>query len=248
MSEYWYESFFRGIALDCWRKFATPELTCAEVDFLLGELAIQPGAHFLDVPCGNGRHAIEIASRGYRATGVDLASESIAEARAEAERRSLPVEFILSDMRKLPPGPFDAAYCMGNSFGYLEEGGQEEFLAAVAHALKPGARFILDSGHIAETLLSVLEFEKSYELGDMTLGLKHDYDAVNSVLRTEYSFIRNGVTERRNGEAHMYTSGELWRMLRRAGFEYAAAYGGIDRAPFRFRSPKLMLVAQLRSA
>ena len=62
----WETNFFRGIALEAWRRCVTAEITSTEADFLERALAIQPGANLLDVPCGNGRHAIELS----RASGL----------------------------------------------------------------------------------------------------------------------------------------------------------------------------------
>jgi cyclopropane fatty-acyl-phospholipid synthase-like methyltransferase len=45
--------------------------TVAEVEFLLDVLTLEPGSRVLDLGCGTGRHAIELASRGFRVTGVD---------------------------------------------------------------------------------------------------------------------------------------------------------------------------------
>ena len=61
-------------------------------------------------------------------------------------------------MRDLPwPGQFDGAYSLGNSFGYLDDDGNAAFLKSVAAALKPGARFVLETGYVMETLLPVLQ-------------------------------------------------------------------------------------------
>ena len=90
MPSNWYENFFHGVALDLWRKVVTPEQTRAEADFLEKALALQPGARVLDVPCGNGRISLELASRGYQGTGVDIAEENIQEARqAGTDRKSV---------------------------------------------------------------------------------------------------------------------------------------------------------------
>jgi len=225
-----------------WRGVATPEVTRAEADFIARELALQPGASILDVPCGNGRHAIELASRGYRLTGVDLAAGFI----NEATRRDSAVTFVRSDMRRLPPGPFDGAYCFGNSFGYLEEGGDETFLAAIAGVLRPGGRFILDTGHAAESLLPNLKDDATYQVGDIGMVLHHEYDPPRSVLRTQFAFTREGRTESRWGEAHLYTTAELKRMLARVGLYPIAWYGALDRTPYHLRSNRLLLVSQLR--
>src|SRR3990172_6994626 len=142
----WYKSFFHGVALDFWRKVISPDQTRAEVDFLERSLSLQPGARVLDVPCGFGRHAVELAARGFRVTAVDLSEEAISEAQERTEAAGLTVEWIQADMRDLPwRSEFDAAYCFGNSFGYLEPAGTSAFVHAMARALKPGARLALDS-------------------------------------------------------------------------------------------------------
>ncbi len=245
MSSHWYQNFFHGIALDMWRRAVTPEQTREEVDFLTQELAIDPGGHLLDVPCGNGRHAIEFASLGFRVTGVDLSSEFIAEARGEAERRRVAIEFVESDMRTLPAGPFDGAFCFGNSFGYLEEGGAEDFFAAVAHSLKPGARFVLDTSHAAESLLPNLPTTGFYELGDLTMAISNQYDPLNSLLRTEFVFTRNGTEDHRVGEVRTYTVAELGRMGSRAGLRRIAAWSSTTHAPYQPGMRRLLLVYEL---
>src|SRR5882762_7459486 len=95
----WYEDFFHGIALDLWRKAIRPEQTKAEADFLVNVLQCEAGSHLLDVPCGNGRLSLELARRGYRVTGVDIAEEFIEEARAATNTGETPVpQFLLGDM------------------------------------------------------------------------------------------------------------------------------------------------------
>ena len=80
----WYQNFFHGLALDLWRKALPPEHTKAESGFLVQALQCGAGSHLLDVPCGNGRLSRELASRGYRVTGVDISEEFIEEASAMA--------------------------------------------------------------------------------------------------------------------------------------------------------------------
>ena len=92
MQSNWYEEFFHGLALDLWRKAVTEEQTKAEADFIAGILDLPNGARILDVPCGNGRHSIELAKRGIRMTGVDLSDEFIAEARQTAALGQLNVD------------------------------------------------------------------------------------------------------------------------------------------------------------
>ena len=176
----WYQNFFHGIVLDLWRKAVSPEQTRAEVDFLVRILQLSTGAAVLDVPCGSGRHAIELASRGMRMTGVDLATEEIAEARARAAAAALTLDWHHRDMRDLPwQTAFDGGYCLGNSFGYLDSTGTRTFVQAVARALKVGARFVLDSGMVAESVLPNLKAREWTQVDDILFLEANRYDTSN---------------------------------------------------------------------
>jgi len=95
----WEVEFFRGVALDMWRRAITPEQTQAEAAFLEKALELRHGSQVLDVPCGNGRHSIELARHGHHVTGVDLSEEFIAEARDAAA--GFDARFELGDMRQV---------------------------------------------------------------------------------------------------------------------------------------------------
>lgn len=63
-----------------------------EVEFLESVLGVPAGAAILDVGCGTGRHAVELAGHGYRVTGLDLSAGMLAEAAKaaeEADRKSV---------------------------------------------------------------------------------------------------------------------------------------------------------------
>ncbi|HVB74545.1 MAG TPA: hypothetical protein VNE38_13400, partial [Ktedonobacteraceae bacterium] len=60
-----WEAFFDNHAPHYMQNVFTRN-TLAEVDFLLEVLSIAAGASILDMGCGTGRHAIELARRGYR--------------------------------------------------------------------------------------------------------------------------------------------------------------------------------------
>ncbi len=241
----WYESFFHGIALDCWRRAVEPELTGAEADFLWQELETAPGARLLDMPCGHGRHALELGRRGCRMTGVDISGENIAAARGAAAAAGMEVEWIQSDMRRLAwDSVFDGGYCWGNSFGYLDHAGTVEFLAALARSLKPGARFVLDYGAVAEALLPALKERQWFQVDDILFLADRRYQAAESRLDIDYTFIRGGVSETRPASQMIYTAGEIGRLLAAVGLETLAAYGSTGREPFRLGSPRLILASR----
>ena len=58
----------------------------AESTFIEESLGCEAGAMILDLACGTGRHACELASRGYQVVGYDLSLSMLA--RASTKRRS----------------------------------------------------------------------------------------------------------------------------------------------------------------
>src|SRR6184192_511686 len=154
MDEHWYESFFTSLALDFWRAAVPASATAEEVEFLVRKLEVEPPARLLDLPSGLGRHALALARRGYRVTGIDIAPEAVEAARREAREMGVETDFLVGDMRRAPPGsPYDGAYCFGNSFGYLSHEDMKRFARNVFDAVRPGARWAIDTGSAAESLL-----------------------------------------------------------------------------------------------
>ena len=240
----WWKSFFHGIALDLWRAAVTDEQTKNEADVIQKLLALPGGASILDVPCGNGRHCLELAGRGYAMTGLDIAVSFIEEARAKAAQRGLAVTLHAGDMRHLPwREEFDGAFCFGNSFGYMSDADNAAFLKSVAEVLKPGGRFVLQSPMVAEAYLPQFKEHMSYEVGGIKFEVAHQYNLAQSRLETEYTFTRDGKTEKRVGSHRVYTYRELCGLVGEARFDAFDAYGANDREPFRLGSPILSLVA-----
>ena len=241
MQSNWQETFFRGVALDAWRRILTVEMTRSEVDFLEGVIDVGPGAQLLDVPCGNGRHAIELATRGYKMTALDLSEEFIIEARGAT---ALPIRWVRDDMRSLTwASEFDGAFCFGNSFGYLNREEAQAFLAAVARALKPGARFVIDTGMAAESILPSLARTRWFRLGDILMLSENRYDAAESRLDIDYTFVHRGEVETRPTSSYVFTAGELCRMLADAGLRPIELLGSFNRDPYQIGSPRLILVS-----
>ena len=213
----WWENFFEGVAVAMWLQALLPEHTSREADSLLRMLDVSPGAEILDVPCGGGRLSLAIARRGYLVTGVDWSSEFLDHARsADASHQ---VTWERRDMRHLPwPGRFDGAFCVGNSFGYFDDEGNAAFLQAVRAALKPGARFVLETPMVLENLLEHLHQRPWWKVGDVYLLVENRYDQARGRLDIEYTFVSNGRVETRCGSHRAYAYRELADMIAASGF------------------------------
>lgn len=245
--ENWYQDFFQGLALEVWRVAVPPEQTREEADFLQTHLALGDKANVLDVPCGNGRLALELAKRGHRVTGVDMAAPFLEDARRDSPAKAA-LTWERRDMRDLPwRNEFDGAYCFGNSFAYFDATGTEAFLSAVAGALKPGGRFVLDTAMAAETVLPDLEDRAWMPVGDLLLLVEHQYHAAEGRLDTAYTFVRDGRQETRHACHWIYTLGEIRRMLGKAGLRPLDQWEGTDSdhpMEYQYGSPRLLLLAE----
>jgi SAM-dependent methyltransferase len=242
MHSKWQADFFRGVALEMWHRAVSPEQTRAEADFLEKVFQAAPQAELLDVPCGYGRHAVELASRGYSLTGVDSSQEFLADARAAT---SLPIRWILGDMCELHwESEFQGAYCFGNSFCYLDTAGARKFLAAVAASLVSGGRLVIDTGMAAESILPSLGKGRHHRLGDMIMLSENQYHPADSRLDIAYTFIQNGKVETHPSSSYCFTTAEICRMHAEAGLEVEQLLGSFTGEPYQLGSPRLILVSQ----
>jgi SAM-dependent methyltransferase len=240
----WWRTFFRGAMVDFWLSVPTEEQDRQEADFLQEALEVAPPAQLLDIPCGGGRHSRALAARGYTMTGVDLSPEFLDAARSSSTSQPGEIVWEQREMRDLPwPGRFDGAYCLGNSFAYLDDSGNADFLKAVARTLRPGARFVLETGYVAEILFPSLQLRAWYPSGEMYVLADRRYDPSEGRLHVEYIFLSDRGIERRAMSARVYTYQEVVRLLEEAGFTRIEGYSSLAREPFRLGSSRLLLVA-----
>lgn len=231
----WYGEFFTGMALEVWRAANPPAVTRAEAAFLERELDLEPGSRLLDVPCGNGRLALELARRGYRLTGLDQAGDFLAEGEQAAREAGLEIAWRVEDMRNLPrlswPASFDGALCFGNSFGYHDREGTAAFLAGLGAALRPGGRLALDTAMTAESILPELEpgAEGIVEVvGGIRMEVTRRHDPARGRIEARYTFTREsggsgpeiptGTQSGIQGESRRETRCETRRETRRAWY------------------------------
>lgn len=241
----WWKDFFNGLFIEFW-KIAIPDAaTKADAEFFARRLALSPGARVLDAPCGHGRFALDLARRGCNVTGVDISQDALAVARASAAAEGLSINWRQSDMRDLPwPGAFDAVLCAGNSFGYFDDAGNAAYLSAAVAALKPGGRFLLDWGWVAESLLPAFREFIDMDLGDMRFTARNVYVPQTGRVENVFAVEKGSVRQERAASHRVYTVSEILRLLEAAGFNSFECFGSNEAEPYRLGAHRLILVAQ----
>jgi SAM-dependent methyltransferase len=112
-----------------WRAFSPVlfdqsrrEAASQEVGSILDLVGGLTGMTVLDMPCGPGRHALELARRGFSVTGVDRTEVYLDEARQNAREAGLNLELVASDMRRFTrPDTYNLALNLFSSLGYFED-------------------------------------------------------------------------------------------------------------------------------
>jgi D-alanine-D-alanine ligase len=223
----------------------TPERTVGEIDFVLAQLDLPPGARVLDVGCGAGRHSIELARRGYQVVGIDPALAMIEAARAAAAEAGVAPDFRqVSGETFLADEEFDAAICLFTTLGQISEEGDNSQLVERAYAaLRPGGFFVVEvPGRDAtvKTLKPTDRFEGPERYTDVT----RRYHAEDSSVTEVFDVVSPQETRRYVLRYRLYSRKELVDLLQEAGLSILAAYGDYEGTPLSPESPTILVVAR----
>ncbi|MCS7094483.1 MAG: methyltransferase domain-containing protein [Thaumarchaeota archaeon] len=215
-------------------------LTEYEVDIVIDLLDLDKDDPLLDLCCGNGRHSLELARRGFRKVyGLDYSQTLLNVARDSALSEGLLVDFRQGDARRLPyeDNAFNAVIMMGNSFGYFrDEADNIRVLREVHRVLRPYGRLLMDLTD-AECFRNTFEPVRA-EVHDHTLVVR-----LRELSRDRSRFFTREIVI--SGDAivadqvygiRLYTFDELKRLLREAGFVNVAlrtklTYNPVDKDP-----------------
>jgi SAM-dependent methyltransferase len=243
---HWFEPIAEHLG-GAYLRYSFTKGTRQEVDFVVDTLGLQPGMRVLDVGCGPGRHAHELASRGIAVHGIDISERFVQLAAATAPELAT---FERLDARDLVitdrfAEAFDAVICLcQGAFGLMTANGDDEIvLAGMARALRPGGRLALS----AFNAYFAVKYFDGEGAGEGETSSTFDADTGVNHERTE---VRNEAGEVRHVDlwTGCYTPRELRVLCRVAGLEVESVNsvepGGYAAVTPTVESPEFLVVAR----
>ncbi len=110
-----------------------------------------PGRTVLEMGCGTGTNAIELARRGYRVTAVDLVPMAIERARDKAKDAGVTIDFRAGDLTTIDlGGPYDGLLDIGLYHG-IRNRNLAGFTSMLQRVSRPGTRWLSLAGNANET-------------------------------------------------------------------------------------------------
>ncbi len=226
-----------------YQLFGYPDTEIQDCNFLVD--VFQAYGHkinaILDIACGTGRHAIEMAKRGYQVTGVDISKDMLLTAQKNAVREKADVTFVQQDMVKLSfREKYDAAYILFNTISLLISNDDLiQFMEAIHASLRPSGLFILETGNlwpfIAKNQIGNAIFNSDEENGGVRRHRETEIviGPYNNIMsHQDYKWYWRGDEELQPKTDLFYTRifslNELDLLCRLTGFQWVDAFGAAD--------------------
>lgn len=231
----WWSSIFNSVYLKTDADVVEDqEMTRREVAQFTEILSLSPDDRILDLSCGQGRHSLELARRGFRnVEGLDRSRYLIQRAKGRAKKECLSVKFREGEARMLPyrPDTFDVILILGNSFGYFETVNDDlRVLREVFRVLKPRGRLLVD---VADGDFLRENYQpRSWEWIDRNHFVCRErsisVDKQRLISREVVTHVSKGVIADQFYAERLYNGESMQELMNAAGFSDIAFHGGMD--------------------
>lgn len=240
--DHWFEDVAEHLG-SAYLRYSFTKGTTQEVDFIVAETGAASGVRVLDVGCGPGRHALELARRGCDVRGIDISDEFVRLASDSAQREALSATFERVDARRLAEredlrSSFDLVICLcQGAFGLMRDPKEDHaVVAGLASTLREGGLLVMSA------------FNAYFQVRH---HVEADFDALTGVGH-EWTTVRSPEGSQRDVElwTGCYTPKELGLLAERHGLEpiglYGVEPGAYERRPPSVDLPEVLLVARRR--
>jgi len=245
----WWRSIFNSLYLKTDGDVVDDHnITRQEVDLFSDILKLSPEDKILDLCCGQGRHSMELARKGFKyVEGLDRSHYLMQKAKGYAKREGLTVKFREGDARKIPysPDSFDVLMLLGNSFGYFETIQDDlRVLKEIFRVLKPWGKLLIDvaDAHYLRDHFKPRTWEwidkKHFVCRERSLSL----DGQRLISREVVTHVEKGVIADQFYAERLYSRESLPKLLKEIGFSDITFHGEIS--PHSQRNQDLGMMEQ----
>ncbi|WP_164682415.1 class I SAM-dependent DNA methyltransferase [Cyclonatronum proteinivorum] len=213
-----------------------------------------PPAQFpelVDIACGRGRHSFNLATLGYKVTGVDLSKNAIEKARRIASEKyaDLSPDFYTHDMRQPLGRIWPLAVNLFTSFGYLaDDAANTGVLRNMGDAVGPGGALVLDYLNAAYVRSSLVP-EEVCDISNYQLRIRRSIDEQEGVVRKEMAFkhTQTGQLQTFTEQVKLYPLSWFEAAFAKVGMHITEVYGTYTGEKIQKQSdahPRLIMMAQ----
>jgi SAM-dependent methyltransferase len=216
----------------------------AEVESIL-QLTARPVRAALDLGCGPGRHAIALAKRGIKVTGVDITPYYLETAEAAAEAHKVQVEWVREDMRRFArPNSYDLAIIMFSTLGFFEdEEDDRRVLGNVYESLAQGGTFVLELAG-KEWVAEHYEDTSCDDLPDgSVLFQRHRVIDDWTRIHNEWTLVKGESARTFAFDMRVYSGTELRDRLTQCGFRSVRLFGDLEGGELTYGAKRLVAAA-----
>ncbi len=178
------------------------------------------GLALLDIGCGAGLVAEPLARQGFTVTGIDLAEENIAVARAHAEAGGLLIDYRASPIESLPPEPTYDAITLLEVVEHVPD--VAAFVAEAALRLKPGGMLIASTLNRTLKAYALAILGAEYILRWLPRGT-HDWDKFVTPDELDAHFAAAGLVPGARSGMVFNPLGNEWRLSGDCDVNYLAS-------------------------
>lgn len=213
----------------------------------------KPELTILELACGTGKVAVELAKAGHAVTGFDLSEEMLSLAYDRMEKERVQLLLLEGDMREIEEiGTYDMVTCFSDSLCYLtEEADLQKTFDGVFRSLKAGGTFLFD----VHSLFQVREVFPGYQYiyqdeEEVFLWESFEGEKENSVEHILTFFVpaKAGLFERvqEYHEERTYSMEIYEQLLKQAGFSEIGIYADFGRAPVQENTARWFFLCRKR--
>jgi len=238
----WFGSSFYKILYQNRDDFEAQEF----VENLLTYLQPAPSSYMLDIACGEGRFARQLAEHGFDVTGIDISIESIESAKTfETDN----LNFFVHDMRfPFYINYFDYAFNFFTSFGYFEHD-RDHALAArsFAASLKNDGILVIDYMNVEQVMANFIP-QEDVQRGNYTFNIKRRIER-NHIIK-EISFLDNENHQRTYTESvAAFSLADFIKMFKSTELSLINTFGDYLLQPYHpVDSPRLIMIFKKKYA